>query len=331
MLSQSLISEISACLKNHATFLITTHVRPDGDAIGSLLAMASWLRKRDKRIKAIIADPVPKQYLFLPNVSLIEINNKKKTGNIEIAIALDTAEKARSGGILEAWGPFDKIINIDHHISNTKFGDLNWIVPEASSTSELVFRLVETSGFPIDQEMATHLYTGILTDTGSFHFNNTSALTLYIASQLVAYGANPTAIAEAVYESRSLDQLQTLGKLLSSLQTNDDGSIAWAVIDEKIINNAAMASQDFDWFIDFARNLSDVKVVFLLKKIKNQLFKISLRSKGSDGNVINVSRLASKFGGGGHVRAAGCEMSGTSETIIRSILAVIKEDMPYAD
>ncbi len=294
-------------------FLITSHIDPDGDAVGSQLAMASFLRELGKQVVILNEKLVPRKYEFLPFAGDIvaEIPGGFK---YEDVVVLDSATLKRVGEVSGCvQGKF--IINIDHHPTNLYFGNVNWVVPEASSTSELVYRLMKRMSVRIGDERASCLYVGILTDTGGFKFANTTSDSLKIASILVKEGADPSYIATNVYLNRSMDELLLLSKLLATAEVH--AGIATMHLTRDMMKDMKVNTEGFS---DHVLQLKNVRMGILLKELDGKV-KVSLRSRGE----MDVSILAKEFGGGGHEAAAACLVAGGLRDVKRKLLEVGKK------
>lgn len=300
-------------IRRKTRFLIISHIDPDGDAIGSQLAMASALKEVGKRAIILSEKPAPKKYRFLPFVS--EIVTKIPVGfGHQAVVVLDSASLNRLGknvGCVQ--GKF--IINIDHHPTNLHFGNVDWVVPEASSTSELVYRLIKEMGLKVGEKRAICLYVGILTDTGGFKFPNTTSDSLRIASALVEEGADPSYIATKVYLDRSMDELLLLSKLLATAEVH--GGIATMYLSRSMMKDMKLNTEGFS---DYVLQLKNVEMGVLFKELDGKV-KVSLRSRGE----IDVSMLAREFGGGGHETAAACLIAGKLPEVKTKVLELGKK------
>ena len=296
------------------TFLITSHVRPDGDAIGSELALYHMLRGMGKNVTVYNQDGVPSTYQFLPGADVIT-GTLGNTEHLEAAFLLDCSEIDRVGEEAMRIARVPVLINIDHHISNKAFCEIAWNDSRASSTGEMVFRLAVALGIPITQEVAVSLYTAILTDTGSFRYSNTGRETFAIAAALVERGVDPYTLAEKIYETVPAKKVQLLARALSTLEFHWEGRISSIRVSQQMMREVGASQEHTDNFTDFVRAIEGVEVGVYYNELSDNRFKISLRSKGA----INVERIASQFGGGGHERAAACRLEGPFEAIQEKI------------
>ena len=298
-------------------FVVTCHVHPDGDAIGSLLAMGSVLKRLGKQVELVCSEDVPSVYLFLEGSKLIK---KEKTPSSipEVLISVDCAEKDRCALPLEIWDiPGLTVINIDHHITNTNFGSLNLINPQAAATGEVLHGLFKDAAIPLDRAIATALYTAVATDTGFFRYSNTSAYTLELASLLVKeYGVEPAKVAEQVHEQKSFNSIRLLGEVLCTLNVCVGGKVAWMVLDQPMLNRFRVENEETESFVNYARSIEGVEIGILFKELRPNEIKLSWRSS----IAVDVSKLAAYFGGGGHARAAGCTINGPVDQVVKDVL-----------
>jgi phosphoesterase RecJ-like protein len=295
-----------ALLQRHS-FLVSSHARPDGDSIGSQLALAYALRSLGKTVRVVNRDPAPEPYRALPGVDGIEIA-AEVTGDYDAAIVMECSDLGRTGV-----GGLDRhfVINIDHHPGNAGYGALNWFDPGAAACGEMVFDLVRAMGVPLSLEIATHLYLAILTDTGSFHFSNITARTFEICRQLVEAGVNPAAMARLVYDSSHVGRLKLLGTLLNTMQLDPTGRLAVLHVSGASVAAAGGTWDDTDGLINTPLSAARVRAVVFLKEVEPGRFRVSLRSKGD----IDVGAVARHFGGGGHKNAAACSVDGRQDDL----------------
>lgn len=294
------IERIVKAIKEHERFLIATHVRPDGDAIGSLLSLTFMLRKLGKRADPFCQDAVPPGQEFLAGSQDIRPEPPDPTF-YEAAFLVDCGEFSRVGSRLEeSIRQVPMIINIDHHVSKMSFGDISWVDSSASSTCEMLYDLSQHLPLPLDADIASQLYTGILTDTGSFRFSNTTQRVLEIATALVGAGAKPAFIAEQIYDSASPQRLRLLAQVLSTVAFYHDDHLATAELTQRMFIETSTSPLDSEGFINHLRSVKPVEMAMLFREEKDGLINVSLRSKGS----TDVAAFAQKFNGGGHRNAA---------------------------
>jgi phosphoesterase RecJ-like protein len=314
-----MLRRISEQIGRHRVFLITAHERPDGDALGSELALCHMLRSLGKEAVVYNQDPTPENYLFLPGSNGI-VKELPPLGPFEVAFVLDCSELARVGRESARIGTIPNLVNIDHHVSNGGFCDVRLIDPQASSTGELIFRLVRDMGLAVTGEMATCLYTAILTDTGGFRHGNTRRGALLTAADLVAGGADPQWISENVYETDSPARIRLLASILPTLILEEGGRVGSLVIMQKALADAGALPEHTEGFVDLPRSIRGVEISILYTELPDGGFKLSLRSKG----IVNVERVARAFGGGGHINAAGCRVEGELSEVRRRVIEAIR-------
>ena len=307
---KSIIDQIRRC----QSFLITSHVRPDGDAIGSELALYHILCSMGKEVVVYNQDATPSTYRFLPGSEIIT-NILNDTKAFEAAFLLDCSELGRVGKEAERMGNIPVLINIDHHISNKSFCKIAWNDASSSSTGEMIYRLADALDITITENIAVNLYAAILTDTGSFRYSNTEEQTLSIAAKLVGKGVNPYTIAEKIYETVPVKKVLLLSKALDTLEFDWQGRISSIVVTQKMMAEVEALPEHTDNFTDFVRAIEGVEVGIYYTELSERWYKISLRSKGK----INVEKIASTFGGGGHANAAACRLEGDLDSIKKKI------------
>lgn len=297
---QAAIEPILKLLRGGERFLVCSHSRPDGDSVGSMLAMGMLIEQMGKRADLVIADRIPHVYRVLPGVHRIR-SARRVDGPCDAVILLECDSPERTGlrGLERHF-----LINIDHHASGRDFGNLNWIDRQAASVGELVYRLAAAAGAAITPEMATCLYTTVLTDTGGFCYGATQAATFGLARDLVLAGADPLAIAQNVYFSTPASKLLLLGAALANLKR--EGRLAWLWVTHQDMLRANAAEEDAEGVVNFALSISGVEAAFFLRELPEGEIRLSLRSKGR----IDVAAIAAQLGGGGHENASGCTLDG---------------------
>jgi phosphoesterase RecJ-like protein len=307
---------IIAALKSCKTILISVHKSPDGDALGSQLALMLALEKMGKTVTVHNLDPVPEIYRFLPHQARIT-SGPAVPGRFDAMIVLDS-DPPRTGLFSDDY-PADTLINIDHHITNPMVWPLTWLEAAASATGEMIYKLVLQAGLPMDRDMALCLYTSIFTDTGSFRYSNTSPECMRISATLLEAGADPWLVTENVYESYSFNRLKLLGSVLGEMERSPDGRTAWVVVTDELFQKTGTTSEDTDNFVNYVRSVSGVEVAVLFRQTAQKQYKISLRSKGR----VDLSSLAQSLGGGGHKNAAGSTLDGTLEAVQGKVLGEV--------
>ncbi|MBN2097396.1 MAG: bifunctional oligoribonuclease/PAP phosphatase NrnA [Candidatus Omnitrophica bacterium] len=313
--------KVIKAIRQYRGFLISSHIDLEGDALGSELALASLLRKLGKRVAIVNSDAYPANYSFLPNIKSIKQNIK--SDQFQAALIIDCADKYRIGRIIELIGKEKPMINIDHHIGNTNFGQINWVEPQVSSAAELVYRLFKLTRTKLDRGDALAIYTAILTDTGGFRHCNTSSFTLQIASELLKFGLRPDEIYSKIYEGNLRQDVTLLAKLLKGMSFAASSQIAWVKIAPVELSRIKQRPEILDKILDLAKSIQTVKVVVIFSQNNFRRFKLSFRSK----SPIDVQRIARRFGGGGHKYAAGCIMQGSFQQVKSTILTAIKKSL----
>lgn len=311
------VQAILAAIREGEKFLVCSHSRPDGDAVGSMLAMGMLLRQLGKRVDIVAADRVPVVYRNLPGVNVIR-NVMRVHGPYDAAILLecDGLARTRLRGLERMFH-----INIDHHASGKPFGQLNWIDPEACSVGELVYRLVLASGSNVTQEMATCLYTTLLTDTGGFCYGGIQARTFTLAGELVKAGADPVQIARDVYFANPLSKVLLLGAALGNLHR--DGVLAWLWVTHDDMVRTGAVEEDCEGVVNYALSIAGVEAAVFLRELPEGRIRLSLRGKGK----VNVAAISERLGGGGHENAAGCTLDGPIARAADEILAALCREM----
>ena len=305
--------------------LLASHSQPDGDAVSSILALGLAIGKLGKKTTIYNASPIPAVYRFLPSVERI-VRHIKKATTYDVALVLDCGDLPRIGEATPTVSRIPVVINIDHHISNTGFGDIQLIDPQACSTSEIVYRLIKAMDVPIDKAMATSLYTGILTDTGSFRFSSTNQAAFAISQEMAELGVEAHEVAQHVYGTYSLGRIKLLNLALDSIEISDNGKLSVMTVTGAMFEETRTQPEDADGMINYARRIEDVKVAALIHEQKNGKtksngqcrFHVSLRSDGS----VDVAAIAGSFGGGGHASAAGFQVETTLKKLKSDIITL---------
>jgi phosphoesterase RecJ-like protein len=287
-------------LRRGERFLVCSHSRPDGDAVGSMLAMGMLLNQMGKHADLVTADPIPPIYRALPGAGDIRFAIHVH-GHYDAVVLLECDGLARTKlrGLEEFF-----TINIDHHLTGSDFADLNWIDRDAASVGELVYRMVKAAGADLTPEMATCLYTTVLTDTGSFAYGSTSAATFALAHELTLAGADPVRIAQDVYFSTSAARMLLLGAALGNLKR--EGRLAWLWVTHDDIARSGATEDDCEGIVNYALYIAGVEAAVFLRELPEERIRLSLRSK----RALNVAAIAQRLGGGGHENAAGCTLEG---------------------
>lgn len=319
-----MMKQIVEQLLKSRTVLVASHSHPDGDAIGALLATGLALQSIHKDVRMYNESPIPAVYRFLPSVSSI----MQQTGPVDAydaVVVLDCGDIERVGESAGKLTCAKMIINIDHHLTNTLFGHLQAVDPTACATSEMVHRLIKSMRVKMDTAIATAIYTGILTDTGSFRFSNTNRSAFAICTEMIEQGTDPFEVAQYVYGTYSLGRIKLLNLALDSLEISADGKISVMTLTQAMMAETGTQTQDIDGLINYARSIEAVKVAALIHETplngsapggKGKQYHVSLRSDGS----VDVAQIASQYGGGGHASAAGFSVITTLEQLKAQIL-----------
>ena len=299
----SVRDRIAEEIRTRQRFVISSHVRPDGDAIGSQLAMAFALRHLGKTVRVVNCDMPPSPMLVFPGVADIEVAQSVDDPG-DAVIIMECGDFARTGvtGLDRGF-----VINIDHHLGNTMYGALNWFDLSAAACGEMVFDLIQKLGVPLTREIATHIYIAILTDTGSFHYSSISPRTFDICRQCVEAGLDPPAVARSIFDSNNLGRLKLFGAVLSRMELDASGRLATVWVDRALARNCGGTYEDTEGLINLPLTVKEIQAVVFFKEQGPDDWRISMRSKGE----IDVNSVATEFGGGGHKNAAGCSATGT--------------------
>ncbi|OLC97727.1 MAG: DHH family phosphoesterase [Acidobacteria bacterium 13_1_40CM_4_58_4] len=309
-----MLKEVLKHIEQRNQFLLTSHARPDGDAIGSALACRQILRAMGKEAEVVLRDGVPRVYRPLPFADKV-VQADRVNGAYEAAIILecDSIQRTRLEGLEERF-----LISIDHHLSGRPFANVNWIDPTAVATAEMVYCLAREAGVKISPEIATCLYTAVLTDTGSFMFEGTNERTFTLARELVLAGANPAHCARNVYFGHSTAKMRLLGAALSTLHRA--GPLAWTSVSQEQMESCHAKEEDCEGLVNYVLSIHDVEVAAFFRELPDGRYRVSLRSKGG----LNVAAVAERFGGGGHQCASGCSLDGPLPVATARILAQLR-------
>ena len=320
MSRKSQIVELRRALKACDRILILSHQNPDGDAIGSSLALASAMAALGKDCEIVNVDGVPANLTWLPlaeRVQMVPAENADYDG----VVLLDCGSPNRTGFDESVLSRGRVRINIDHHPGNSHFGDVNLVDPDACATAELVYEGLQAMPAPIGYSAATAIYTAILMDTGSFRFSNANARAFEIASRMVAKGVDPSQVAHMVYDQQPIGRLRLLSRVLDTLDLSPRDKAASAVVTRAMLSETHTGVEDVEGFVNHARSIYGVEVGILLREEGPGRYRVALRSKGR----VDVSRIASVFGGGGHRNAAGATVTGRAEEIKQRIFAMVED------
>ncbi|OGP56730.1 MAG: hypothetical protein A2V67_01425 [Deltaproteobacteria bacterium RBG_13_61_14] len=331
-----MIRKILDRLRPAAQLAVAAHQNPEGDALGSTLALALWLQSAGKDARAYNLDPVPSFLRFLPGADTMT-RRVEDLGEPALIVVVDCGDLQRTGPAFAQFAQGREIINLDHHDTNDNFGALNLVRPDASSTCEIVYELIvsaqctvhsaqnpllsgsslSTGHRPLSTDIATNLYTGILMDTGSFRFPNTTPNALRIASELVRAGADPARVAREVFDTQPQGKLKLLARVLSTLEFDAPGRVAEMVLTQAMFAETGTSAEDAEGFINHTASVEGVKVAVLFREQGPDKWKVSFRGRvqGDGSPGINVARIAEELGGGGHRLAAGTTLLGSLERV----------------
>ena len=320
-----IIDKILEEISQHETFCIVGHVRPDGDCVGSQLGLALALKSQGKKVTVWNEDGMPQKLSFLDPDGLFQ---KPKRGHkFDCVIATDAASYERLGSVGKAVASRKLLINIDHHESNTRYAQINWVSEREPSTGELIFRILKVAKWPISKQIADCLFTAVSTDTGSFQYSTTRPSTYHVAGELVARGANLARICDEVYQSYPVSRARLLRRIYTHFRLTHKDQIAYFWLKKADFARSGADSCDTEGLIDHIRAIAPVVVACVFEEIEPDLTRISLRSKS---NTVNVNEIAAQFGGGGHPAAAGARVPGTPLSVQRRVIAAIKRALTSA-
>lgn len=314
--------KLRGLIKRNSSFLITSHINPEGDALGSELALALTLEKIGKSVEIWNRDPVPEIYKFLPYSEKI-YHGEKINRRYEVLILVDCGNMDRTGWVDKNNLPANSVFVIDHHLTESPLKDNGWIEPDASSTGEMIYNLVISLGIEIDLNIAVNIYTAIMTDTGSFRYSSATPDAFRIAGILVEKGVNPSKINREVYESSPFRKIRLLGYALRTIGRNQNGKVAWMTINKRMFKLANARAEDTEEFVNNLRSVKGVEIAILFRQKGLKTFKVSFRSRGK----VDVAKIAETFGGGGHRNAAGCELKGNLTEIKKKVVGMVESKL----
>ena len=310
-----MLSQVVELIEAKRRFAITSHVRPDGDGLGSSLGLYWLLRALDKEPEVIMSDPVPHAYEKLPGADSIRVTPAVDRP-YDAVFVIECSDITRPG-----LADLDKqmVVNIDHHSTTSMFGTINWIDSTASAVGEMIYNLCKALGVRVTREIAECVYTALVTDTGSFHYSNTTERTFKVASELVRAGVKPAKVSQAVFGNYPWTKVQLLGEVLSTVRRDPSGRVAWLRQTLEMQERTGGTDEDADGFVNYPLSCGQVEAVAFLKESETGVYRVSLRSKGD----VNVARIAEEFGGGGHRNAAGCTLRGAWDEAERTIVNLL--------
>jgi len=314
-------AEIAAAIRQHDAFLLTSHARPDGDAVGSTLAMAFALDALGKSVRIVSKDPVPAAYLGFPGTDRVLVADTVpplagRSPDTEATIVMECGDLARP----EVAGlERPTIINIDHHIGNTMYGTVNWFDASAAACAEMVADVIDALEVPWTQAIASHLYLGIATDTGGFRHGPISERTFRICARIAATGLAPAQLSREIFDSFSIGRIRLTGAILNAMELHHQSRLAVLYYDDELLAACGATSDDTDGLVNLPLGAKDVLAVALVRKQNDTQYRVSMRSKGD----VSVRSVAVPFGGGGHVNAAACSIPGSRATVTQAVIDAI--------
>ena len=317
--SASELQRIVAVLGKARTCLVTMHRGPDGDALGSALALAQALRERGKDVVVYNPDPVPAAFRFLPGADRV-VRELGITQRFDVSVTCDAGDSTRLGPDFPPPERRGILVNVDHHATTPAFGDVNYVDPEASAVGVMVARILEAAGRPLTREVGLGILCSLLTDTGSFRYSNTNPECLRLAADLVESGVDPWEVSSRIYESQSKERLALLGLVLESLSLSPCGRYAWVDVTRAMREAAGTDEETEGGFVNYPRSIAGVEVALCFREGEGGEVRVSLRSRGR----VDVAAIASRHGGGGHKNAAGCAVAGDLAAARARVLAAVE-------
>ncbi len=312
-----MLSQVVELIESKRRFAITSHVRPDGDSLGSSLGLYWLLRALDKEPEVIMRDPVPHAYQKLPGAEAVRVTPSVDRP-YDAVFVIECSDIDRPG-LVDLEKQF--VVNIDHHSTTALFGTINWIDSTASAVGEMVYNLCKAIGVRVTREIAECVYTALVTDTGSFHYSNTTERTFKVASELVRAGVKPAKVSQAVFGNYPWSKIELTSRVLATVRRDASGRVAWLQQTQEMQERAGASDEDGDGLVNYPLSCGEVEAVAFFKESKPGEYRVSLRSKCD----VNVARIAEQFGGGGHRNAAGCTFRGTIEEAELALVAPLIE------
>ncbi|MCQ4087235.1 bifunctional oligoribonuclease/PAP phosphatase NrnA [Saccharibacillus sp. JS10] len=310
-------------IEQHDDFLVVAHVQPDGDAVSSTLAVGWLLSRLGKTFTMINEGPIPERMTYMEGASqILDMSMTDRTRTYSNVICVDCADYKRVGLVSE-WIEEGNMLNIDHHPTNDRYGTQTLIKADAAATAEILYDLLTVFDVSWDRPVAEMLYTGILTDTGGFRYSSTSPKVMQIASHLLELGVNGPDLADSLLEQLTKPQFDVLTLALSTLEMSDDHQVAWVHVTPEHMIQTGASNEDLEGIVNYPRNIQGVEVGVLFKVINENAVKASMRSAGK----VDVAAIAAGFGGGGHIRAAGCRLEGTLAEVTHLVIERIKQSL----
>ena len=318
-----MLSQVVELIEKKDRFAITSHVRPDGDSLGSSLGLYWLLKALNKDIEVIMRDPAPHSYKQLPGSDAVRVTPAvDRTYDAVFVIECSDIDRP---GLIDLEKQF--VVNIDHHSTTELFGTVNWIDSTASAVGEMIYNLCKATGVRVTKEIAECVYTALLTDTGSFHYSNTTERTFKIASELIRTGVKPAKTAEAIFGSYHWPKIELLSQVLATAKRDDSGHVAWMRQTLEMQQQTNASDEDADGFVNYPLTVGEVEATALFKECSPGVYRTSLRSKGD----VNVAKVAEQFGGGGHRNAAGCTLKGDLGEIEQKLVPLLQDAVKRAN
>ena len=318
-----MLSQVVELIEKRDRFAITSHVRPDGDSLGSSLGLFWLLKSLNKDVEVIMRDPAPHSYQELPGARQIRVTPAVDRA-YDAVFVIECSDMDRPG-LMDLENHF--VVNIDHHSTTELFGTINWIDSTASAVGEMIYNLCKATGVRVTKEIAECVYTALLTDTGSFHYSNTTERTFKIASELVRIGVKPAKTAEAIFASYQWPKIELLSEVLGTAKRDDTGKVAWMWQTMAMQERTNACEEDADGFVNYPLAVCEVQAAALFKETSPGVYRTSLRSKGD----VNVAKIAEQFGGGGHRNAAGCTVKGEVCEVEQQVVPLLQDAVKRAN
>jgi phosphoesterase RecJ-like protein len=318
-----MLSQVVELIEKKDRFAITSHVRPDGDSLGSSLGLYWLLQALSKDVEVIMRDPAPHSYQQLPGAGAVRVTPAVDRA-YDAVFVIECSDIDRPG-LIDLEKQF--VVNIDHHSTTELFGTVNWIDSTASAVGEMIYNLCKATGVRVTKEIAECVYTALLTDTGSFHYSNTTERTFKIASELVRTGVKPAKTAEAIFGSYHWPKIELLSQVLGTAQRDESGHVAWMRQTLEMQELTKASEEDADGFVNYPLAVGEVEATALFKECSPGVYRTSLRSKGD----VNVARIAEQFGGGGHRNAAGCTLKGDLAELEQKLVPLLQDAVKRAN
>jgi len=314
----AMLGKIADAVRSAKTLLLVSHVRPDGDALGSSVAFYHALKSLGKEVVVFNQDKIPDMYRFLPGSEAV-VHTLGPVERFDTALLLDCSELSRVGDEADRIASIGTLIAIDHHLSNDGTIPLSLVDTKASSTGEILVDLIDKLGVELTRDIAVNIYTAVVTDTGSFRYSNTTRKTFMLAARLVEAGADPRVVSEQVYETKPLVRLRLMSRAIETLNISRGGEVGSIVLDRRSMKQEDALPEHTEGLVDMVRSVQGVRVAVFYYEMPDGTYKISLRSKGN----ANVEQVAKTFGGGGHRNASACRMQGNIKDVQEQILAAV--------